>query len=237
MSSLFQIFVDSVTLTKFGISEEVNATRLPGTYNTITGNKPKTYENTIFVWQTGDWEVPEDDPKHSFTMRLDQASSTFAETVALAGSDYLVGYAVGNKRETVVTTQLLKFSDGKYTVTPPPAGEEDFHFSLDEVHPSMMLYSFRLLRGMEAKTNGDWVGVWSGSSKSSLYNPDKKPMSIKQVPVDDRSGSDVFDLTDGQQFVSGNSYLLGYFKTGFNKDKPEESLRTTLAAVAEFKGP
>jgi hypothetical protein len=227
------------SLTQFSVNcINTDATKINFRYKTLNGNKPNTYQNTVYLWQTEGWTVPSTtDKKHLITFDSAQEESQDF-SVDLDQASYLIAYAVGPTVNAVVTTQRLEYREdsNSYEIISAPS-DEALSLKVTHVDPTAVSYSFRTPAGTSAKANGDWVGVWQGASKANLYNKDKKPMRIKQVAHDDRKGDDVFDLTDGQQFVSGSAYLLGYFKSGFNSDNPEESLRTTLAATVEFKGP
>jgi hypothetical protein len=72
---------------------------------------------------------------------------------------------------------------------------------------------------------------------SKLYNDAEKPIGLKPISIDDSHGNDRLTLSGGQQFVSNTSYMLGYFKSGYDQNKPNEPVRTTLAAIVRFKGP
>ncbi|SIT70772.1 hypothetical protein SAMN04487769_2519 [Burkholderia sp. b14] len=238
MMFLARLLTDSAVLTRFVVDEEnLNSSNIPIHYNTLEGNQPNTYDNKFFVWQTDGWEV-NGSPDNTFPIDSDHASGPITFTdVGLTDANYLLGYAVGNDPKAVATTCRLETQGGgKYKVITPEA-DEAFLFETTNITRTTVTYRFRIPTGYGAEGAGDWVGVWKGSTGSYLYDETRAPITSKNVTIDEPSGTVPLVLSNGQQFVSGSSYMLGYFKSGYNRTKPEDSKRTTLAAIIKFKGP
>ena len=238
MMFLAKLLTDSAVLTRFQVDEEnLNSTNIPIYYNTLEGNKPNEYDNKFIVWQTDGWDVS-GDPIKSLPIDSDHASGpqTFTD-VGLTDAQYLLGYAVGNQKNAVATTcRLEPQGGGKYNVITAP-DDQAFSFEITNITRTTVTYSFRIPEGYGAEGAGDWVGVWKGSTGSYLYDETREPITFKNVTIDETSGTVPLTLSGGQQFVSGSSYMLGYFKSGYNRETPESSPRTTLAAIVKFKGP
>lgn len=244
MKFFARLLADPAVLTKLEVDKDnIDSSSLNFFYNTLDGNQPDRNKNTVYLWDvggpdsTGSWEIPGTVFKtHKIDSPLASGVQTFSD-LGLANRFYLIGYAVGEGKGAVVTTQLLKpQSGGKYDVIPAPP-EEALSFNMTNVNTTTVSYSFRMPSGTSAEADKDWVGVWKGSTGSYLYDPSKHPISSKGISIDDSYGNDRLTLSGGQQFVSGASYMLGYFKSGYDHDKPNESVRTTLAAIVKFKGP
>ncbi|WP_338862420.1 hypothetical protein [Mycetohabitans rhizoxinica] len=237
MMFLARVLADPAVLTKFQVDQDnLNATSIPIYYNTLEGNQPLTNKNTVYLWQTDGWDTSVNHLK-TFPINSDQASGPQSFDVELANVNYLIGYAVGEGKGAVVTTQRLETQGGgKWNVIPAP-DTEALSFEMTNVNTTTVSYSFRIPNGTSAEANGDWIGVWKGSTGSYLYDKDKQPISLKSISIDDSYGNDRLTLSGGQQFTSGASYMLGYFKSGYDSKNPNGSVRTTLAAIVKFKGP
>jgi hypothetical protein len=238
MMFLARLLADPAVLTKFEVDKDnIDSSSLNFFYNTLDGNKPDEYQNHVYLWTADNWEISGQPIKtHKIDSPLASGVQVFGD-LNLANRDYLIGYAVGKGNGAVVTTQRLQSQGGgKYDVISAPE-EEALSFNMTNVNTTTVSYSFRIPSGTSAENDGDWVGVWKGSTGSYLYDSSKQPISLKGISTDDSYGNDRLTLSGGQQFVSGASYMLGYFKSGHNQNKPNESVRTTLAAIVKFKGP
>jgi hypothetical protein len=238
MMFLARLLADPAVLTKFEVDKDnIDSSSLNFFYNTLDGNKPGEYKNTAYLWEVDGWEISGQPIKtHKINSPLASGVQTF-EGLGLAQRDYLIGYAVGEGNGAVVTTQRLhSLGGGKYDVISAPP-EEALSFNMTNVNTTTVSYSFRIPSGTSADANGDWIGVWKGTTGAYLYEKEKEPISLKSIAIDDSHGNDRLTLSNGQQFVSGASYMLGYFKSGYNKTTPKDSVRTTLAAIVKFKGP
>jgi hypothetical protein len=226
------------SLTQFSVdSINIDATEIDFHYKTLDGNQPNTYKNTVYLWQTEGWTVPSTtDKKHSITSDSVEGSQNFS--VELDQANYLIAYAVGLTANAVVTTQRLEYQkDSKrYKIIPAPS-DEALSLKVTHVNTTTVSYSFRTPAGTSAKANGDWIGVWKGTTVSKLYNDAEEPLGLKPISIDDSHGNDSLTLPDSQQFASNTSYMLGYFKSGYDQNKPNEPVRTTLAAIVHFRGP
>lgn len=226
------------SLTWFSVDPcNIDATKIGFRYETLDGNQPKTYQNTVYLWQTEGWTVPSTtDKKHSITS--DSAKDCQSFNVELEQANYLIAYAVGPTVNAIVTTQRLEYQEDSknYKIIPAPS-DEALSLKVTHVNTTTVSYSFRTPAGTSAKASGDWVGVWEGTTVSKLYDNTQKPIGLQPISKDDSHGDDSLTLPDGQQFVSSKSYMLGYFKSGYDHNKPNEPVRTTLAAIVRFKGP
>ncbi|WP_338926040.1 hypothetical protein IHE33_00040 [Mycetohabitans endofungorum] len=239
MMTLAQLLDDPAVLTRFEIDgERVQPNSIPFNYDTINGNKPHTYQNTVFLWQTDCWDIPSSDVdlkgKHPIDIDSPSGFQDLTPTEGLSKRNYLIAYAVGKEKNAVVTTLRLEpLGDGKYEVITPPEAEE-LSFKVTGVNPTTVSYSFRMPRGTSAEDDGDWIGVWKGSMVSNLYNDTQEPIYFLPILIDDSNGTGELTLPHARQFEIDDDYMLGYFKSGYDTQKP---LRTTLAAVVSFKGP
>ncbi len=240
MMFLAKLLTDSVTLTQFGVPDEtkITSTNIPTHYNTLDGNLPRTYTNTAFLWQTDGWDTSVT-LTQSKVINSDLASGPFNfNELSLSNVNYLLGYGVGPDQKSIVTTLRLEAQgDGKYTVTTAPE-EEALSFTMTDINTTTVSFTFRIPAGRSAEGDGDWIGVWKGSTGSNLYNETKQPLALRSLEgIDDSYGEGILSLPDGEQFQSGASHMLGYFKGGYNEDDPTASVRTTLAAIIKFKAP
>src|SRR2546430_1866349 len=121
MTNLAELLTDPDVLTKFNI-EYLTADIILVRYDTLAGNKPNTYRNTIHLWQKEGWEIPSDDPNIIKDPKItgDESSNTqLFSDVGMSGANHLIAYAVGESAKTIVTTQRLEpLSGGQYKVIP-----------------------------------------------------------------------------------------------------------------------
>jgi hypothetical protein len=226
------------SLTQFSVdSINIDATEIDFHYKTLDGNQPNTYKNTVYLWQTEGWTVPSTtDKKLSITSDSVEGSQNF--NVELDQANYLIAYAVGPTVNAVVTTQRLEYQeDSKRYKIIPASSDEALSLKVTHVNTTTVSYSFRTPAGTSAKANGDWIGVWKGTTVSKLYKDAEKPIGLKPISIDGSHGNGSLTLPDGQQFTSNASYMLGYFKSGYDQNQPNEPVRTTLAAIVHFRGP
>lgn len=226
------------SLTQFSVKIiNSDATEIDFHYKTLDGNQPNTYKNTVYLWKTEGWTVPSTTGEE-YLITSDTAEDSQNLSVKLDRVNYLIAYAVGPAVNAVVTTQRLEYQEDskRYKIIPPPS-DEALSLKITNVNTTTVSYSFRTPAGMSAKTNGDWIGVWKGTTVSKLYNDAEEPLGLKPISIDDSHGNDSLTLPGGQQFASNTSYMLGYFKSGYNQNKPNEPVRTTLAAIVHFRGP
>ncbi|WP_338926039.1 hypothetical protein IHE33_00035 [Mycetohabitans endofungorum] len=244
MMFLARLLADPTVLTHFAMrDEDVLTDNISFGYNTINGNKPNTYKNTVFLWEVDSWIVPqsEQDVKGKVQITNDSPSSfgDLSPTTPLTNRNYLIGYAVDNTRDAIVATLRIEAQgSGKYKVIEPQESDGALSFQLnDDPTTRSVSYSFRAPNGTSAQANGDWVGVWKGSTIANLYDTTKSPIGTKLLTMDQSYGNDRLTLPGGQSFESGATYMLGYFKSGAQSENSNALKRTTLAAVITFKGP
>ncbi|WP_323069338.1 hypothetical protein [Mycetohabitans endofungorum] len=210
----FQSQLTSITVE----SEDIKSTIIPFRYDTLPGNQPKANKNIVYLWQTNGEEIPfhEDPQRKSMLIDSNRADNfTNFDELSLAKDSYLMAYAVANNVNAVVTTLLITgVGDGRFNVSLP---EDKLAFSVAQIGSTSLCYYFCVPRGMSPKDDGDWVGLWEGSTVSELYY--KKPLFSSPVLSDINSGYGGLTLPEGQNLMSGIEYILGYFKTGYKKDK------------------
>jgi hypothetical protein len=211
--------------------EEIRSTIIPFRYDTLSGNQPRANKNIVYLWQTNGEEVPlhEDPQRKSMLIDSNRADNTTNfEELSLAKDSYLMAYAVANNVNAVVATLLIKgVGDGRFDVSFP---EDNLKFSVTQIGSTSLCYYFCVPRGMSPKDDGDWVGLWEGSTVSELYY--KRPRCFSPVPIHTNKGNGVFTLPEGQNLENGIEYTLGYFKSGYDEQNP---LQTALAASTIFK--
>ncbi|MEJ2768396.1 hypothetical protein [Mycetohabitans sp. B46] len=202
--------------------EDIRSTIIPFRYDTLPGNQPKANKNIVYLWQTNGEEVPfhEDPQRKSMLIDSNRADNlTNFDGLSLAKDSYLMAYAVANNVNAVVTTLIIKGTgDGRFDVSFP---EDSLAFSVTQIGSTSLCYHFCVPRGMSPMDDGDWIGLWEGSTVSELYY--KKPLFSSPVLSDINSGYGGLTLPEGQNLMSGIEYTLGYFKSGYKKkDKKDD---------------
>ncbi len=197
----------------------VGGTQIQFTYDTMPGNQPVTYGNTVFMWQTTSQSIPTGvSPINTWSVSPNQpnGSSTFPAQVGLVS--YLLGYATGPNVKNVCATVFIPTSGSNVNQSPS--------ISSAGYGPTSVTYNYSVPGGTQPQTDGDWVGIWQGQGVGVLYAV--APLAFAQVPQNFSSGQ---GFINNVQLLRGTQYTLGYFKGGYAATKPSQ---TTLACSYSF---
>ncbi len=197
----------------------VGGTQIQFTYDSMPGNQPVTYGNTVFMWQTSAQAIPIGvSPINTFSVTPNQpnGSSTFPAQVGIL--PYLLGYATGPNVKNVCATVFIPAS-GTNTNQSPSVTNAGYG-------PTSITYSYSVPSGTQPQTDGDWVGIWQGQGVGALYST--PPLGFAAVPQNFSSGQ---GFINGVTLLRGTQYTLAYFKGGFAATKP---VQTTLACSYTF---
>jgi len=199
----------------------VTGTTIDYAWETMPGNLPETYGNTVFLWQTAAQQVPSTAPAKSQAVGSDDedGSDQFGE-LQLTEESYLVAYAVGGKVANIVMLAMV-----------PAAGETASQIVVPDVMitfvgSTSISFSYEMPPGTQPGVDGDWVGIWEGVGESALYA--SPPMGIQAIDEGSPSGEGAFR---GIEVLRDTKYTIGYFKGGWDPKKPTQ---TTLACSASI---
>lgn len=217
--------------TRFTIKpQDVTGTQITYHYDSMAGNQPNTYGNTVFLWQTSQQAVPiNTSPLKSQLVSSNQPNgSNIFSDLSVSRESYLVAYAVGNSVKNIVATVFIPASGGDTPapVAPVPAPS----ILITDAGSTSVSFAYVLPPGMTPQNDGDWVGLWQGGSEAVIYS--QPPTWFVQVGSNSAQGNFGINLSSGN-IQRGTTYTLGYFKGGYAQGSPKQS---TLAASTTFVG-
>ncbi len=168
-------------------------------YDTLVGNDPSGFKNSVAIWQSANqvpWNQP---PLHTQGVPgTTQAGSMVFDGLEIQRKSYIIGYALGEGVGTICSTATI--SAGGLV------GESDYFFTSISILASgtdSLIVGYRAPTGSRPREFGHWVGLWEGGAGSYTHPPDAR------VPVAyDESTSSV-----GVQypFTINTTYTLAYF--------------------------
>lgn len=185
---------------------------IAGTYDTISGNQPNTYANTLFLWQNTNAIPYNQAPLASFSVPGNTQMGSFAFSgISVQAWPYIIGYAVGPNPAQICSTAYIPATGSAYVY---------FQTSLDiSVLPDSVIISYATPANNTPQTNGNWVGIWESSIPPFSGAP------VAQAPV-------ALNTSVGQVVLNnltlkrGTTYTAAYFMTA-NK-------QTSMAAYLTF---
>ncbi|WDD90627.1 hypothetical protein Bsp3421_000491 (plasmid) [Burkholderia sp. FERM BP-3421] len=210
--------------------EDITGTQITFHYDSMPGNQPNTYGNTVFLWQTSQAAIPVNTaPYNSQLISGNQPNgSNVFMGISVSAESYLVAFATGNTVKNIVAAIFIPPSNGG-----PAKPVEPVQAPLLETtgHGSTSV-SFRYATpiGMTPQNDGDWVGLWQGQGESVLYT--LPPTWFAPIGSNANQGSWGLNLSSGN-IQRGTMYTLGYFKGGYAQSNPKQA---TLAASTTFTG-
>ena len=203
-------------------SGQVSGNQIGFDYETMAGNQPHSYENTVFLWQTPAQSVPINTPpkKSDPILSTQPDGSQFFKGLDIENYSYLLGYAVGKDVKNVVATVFVPTLNGGSPVSQPPS------VTVDDIGSTSVSVQYTMPGGMQPQSDGDWIGIWEGE-EALLYS--EPPMQHSAVDSDSNNGFTAMNLRTGLR--RGSTYTIGYFKGGYESTKPNQQ---TLAASTTF---
>jgi hypothetical protein len=197
----------------------VGGTQIQYTYDTMPGNQPVTYGNTVFLWQTSSQSIPTGvSPTSTASVSPNQPNGSSAFSASVGVLSYLLGYATGPSVRNVCATVFIPVSGANVNQSPS--------ISSAGYGPTSITYNYSVPGGTQPQADGDWVGIWQGQGVGVLYAV--PPLAFAQVPQNFSSGQ---GFINNVTLLRNTQYTLGYFKGGFAAPKPSQ---TTLASSYTF---
>lgn len=185
-------------------------------YTTFDTNKPKTYGNTLYVWEASGPIIPWGQPVVAATpIDKDQYHSTqrlrFDYQVNLG---YVIGYATASDPNAICASVFI-----------PPGGEEqeslDLTISLGSYGNNYVKIGYKGLADYNPVVNKNWIGLWN----QPRAGYDGNPIAKADVPFPNASGSATIV---GTKIVIGATYTVGYYMAALAPGK------SSLAAQVTF---
>lgn len=208
---------------------DITGTQITYEYDSMAGNQPNSYGNTVFLWQTSQQAIPiNTKPYASQVVSSNQPNgSSIFENLNVSVESYLVAYAVGSTVQNIVASVYIPSSgSGPYD---PQSSEPSI--SVTNIGSTSVSFAYAMPLGMQPQSDGDWVGLWQGQGESALYSI--PPAQFIQMGSNANSGNSGMNLTGKLVIQRGTQYTLGYFKGGYAASSPKQ---TTLACCTSFSG-
>ena len=185
-------------------------------YTTFDTNKPKTYGNTLYVWEASGPIIPWSQPVVASTpIDKDQYLSTqrlkFDYQVSLG---YIIGYATASDPNAICASVFI----------PPDNGEQDsphLTISLTTFANNYVKINYNGLADYNPSINKNWIGLWN----QPRAGYDGNPIAKADVPYPNSSGSATIV---GTKIVIGATYTVGYYMAALQPGK------SSLAAQITF---
>jgi hypothetical protein len=215
--------------TSFSINTEgLSGTDIPFDFNTMPGNQPNNYGNTVFLWQTSQSQIPRNTtPLSTWTVPIGtpDGSGDFGG-LSVTNLSYLVGYAVGPAVSNIVATDFIPAGPGKPSHPGASGGVVPPSVLVTVVGTTSVSFKYLMPPGSLPSQDGDWAGIWQGQDESALYSV--PPTAFVPVAGGSFAGTGSFNNVP---ILRGTLYTVGYFKGGYNTTTPK---LTTLAASTTF---
>ncbi|RBL89315.1 hypothetical protein [Chitinophaga flava] len=201
-------------------------------FDTLPGNKPSTYGNTVSIWQNADETIPWDSPAYK-TKKIDKDTpngDAIFEGLNLDLYSYVLGYSVGPE----LGSGQQKYGNVCATAFVPAIGGDPIapfssSVKVGYIGGNSLTADFILPPGVFPKTNGAWIGVWESSQASYTRQPDYS----NNIQVDKARGS---AYINGITIGRGATYTIGLFMSGWAGGGRPNTL-TTMACTFTFTAP
>jgi len=197
----------------------VSGTSITYSYNTLSGNQPNTYGDTLFLWQNQAQIPYNEPPTSSYTIPGNtQAGGYTWNQLSIGTNSYIVGYAVGTDVKNICAWAFV-----------PASGSADnsssfaTSISVGAITSNSVVINFSTPAGNDPTANGDWIGVWNNGAPSYIVQPTAKS------GVKDLGGNNNGTVGINLALLRGNTYAVAYFKGGAST-----STLTTMAATTTF---
>jgi hypothetical protein len=185
-------------------------------YTTFDTNKPKTYGNTLYVWEASGPIIPWGQPvKASTVIDQDQYLSTqrlaFDYQVSLG---YIIGYGVAPDPNAICASVFIP---------PDNAEQESPHLtiSLQSFANQYVKIQYMALDNYNPAANKNWIGLWNGPRAG--YDGD--PQAKADVKFANSRGSVAIM---GANILIGATYTIGYFMAALTPGKTALAAQTTF---------
>lgn len=198
----------------------LNGTTVTVEYETIAGNKPELYGNTVWLWPGA--VVPFSGPPPAPIDYKPITSNDSHGSISLQGTiqrkDYTAGYSVNDKIIGVCTSGTVAPPTQKLALAPTWVT-----MSIYSITTSELLIKYETLRGNKPKTYGNWLGLYKGDALP--WDADN-PYAFARPEDDAQMGIAKF----GAPLSSGFTYTVIYYMA----DEAKKERNASAAALLRF---
>lgn len=167
-------------------------------YNTLSGNQPNLYLNTVMIWESSviPWTVPplacEQIPQNG------QSGTVVMSGFVISSSQYIIGYAVGNLVTDICATAQISAGGLRAPAT-------NVYISVASIQENSLTINYYTLSGYLPKSYGNWIGLWEGYA--SPFNA-PKPLAKAKVRSNSNQGTVIIE---DLELLPDTVYTLVYF--------------------------
>jgi hypothetical protein len=194
----------------------ITGTQITIDYDTMPGNQPSAYGDTIFLWQTSAPQVPTGlQPQSTWPVPTNQPNgSNVFGNLQVTNEAYLLAFAVGPALKNICATVFVPAIGAGVAVS------QTFQptVQITNLGSTSVAYSYSMPPGTQPQTDGDWVGLWQGQGEAALYTV--PPTWFAPVPQNAFQG---YGALNNVSILRGVEYTLGYFKGGYKQTAPVQS--------------
>jgi hypothetical protein len=189
-------------------------------YTTFTNNRPQTYANQIFVWESDSPDIPWNrDPIAKTPIAQDQYTYTqFVEFNYQVGVGYVLGYAVSDDPKSICTSLF-------YPKNEPPGQSDHLTIAMGDYGPGFLEISYKALANYNPTENPNYVAVWQAPQASY----DGGPLGQADVQYKNVQGqATIMNLN----LQINSTYSVGYFMT---QKVGANTITSSLASQLTFR--
>ena len=209
---------------EFNLVGVPTATGVTVMFRTFTPNQPKSYGNTIYVWESNGTVPWGHKPHSATTVNTDKNQSSQKVKVDLnIDTGYIFGYATAPTSDAVVSTIYVPpktwSMEGKKQWI-----RDEIRITSVEPFINSLQIGYHGLQNYDPEKNGNWIGLFQGDSVP-YYGATVKNGEKRKLP----SQSSTYVTMDDLFIGVSTYYAIGYFMV-----EPEKG-RQSLAAQWPFQ--
>ena len=195
-----------LSVTTVGFTAIYPPNSMGGTYATLPGNQPSSYNNFVAIWATTQipWTAPALVPPAPIPNNYQGADFTIS-SLSLANISYIIGYSVGPPSApnwTSICASAVVNQGGSAGAT------DNVSMSINNIGTTSLAVNYHTLAGYQPTASQNWIGLWAGQVSPYSAPP---PMSTVYVP----STNEGVAVMNSGVFISPNvTYTLIYFMGG-----------------------
>lgn len=177
-----------------------------GTYSTLPGNQPTTYQNYVAVWGTSvvPWSAAALAAPTAIPSNYQSANFTVSN-LQLADTTYIIGYGVGPPGSPdwpAICASAVVNQGGQAGVT------DRVSLTINSIGSTSLAVNYHTLSGYQPGLAANWIGLWTGQVSPYFAGP---PMATVMV-TGPNEGTVV--MNQGVFITVSTTYTLIYFMGG-----------------------
>lgn len=188
-------------------------TTIPVAYNTMPGNQPADYGNTLFLWQSAENTIPwASKPQKSQSISTNtQTGSAVFNDLNVTTNAYIIGYAVGPDKTQICASVYVPAIGGSAAeikealAVAVAQGNQDCVSVQAFPGSTSVQVNYHTLDSYEPAANKNWVGIWE---RGTVPLSGAEPIMKVGITSNSPTGSTGFNNIP---LLRGHTYAVGYF--------------------------